>query len=336
MKHIFIYPIILFLASPSKAQYFLTPASGNSGIIIKNEEKFDNGLNYSTADSRFGFSASKWRADTKTLANNSNGGPRIQNSSQFGFNAGLSTKESSSDVFKGGGFSPSFDVALDFVRFLEKHEKNGDDKGGFNSLFMRAKFSIAPKDFAKEDNIKKGNYVLETKSNVFTGIGVGWNTLAEDEEKFLFGFSSIFSRTWNSADTLKKQHVSTQVTGINQKKDTIYLNDSKERYIGAWSELTKIQMRGDGILKLGNVGGLRDNAIIGLMGSVTIDLGYKKNPRYNFAVGPSLNSSKKINQTIAALMFEITDATNSLGKTPEFNDKFTVKAYVGIPFSLLK
>lgn len=326
----------ILLLDGARAQYFLTPASGNSGIVIKNDTKFGNGLNYSITDSRFGFSTSKWKEDNKALGTNSNGSQRIQNSIQVGLNAGISLKESASDLFKSGNLTPGLDIAGDFVRFFEKHEKNGDDKGGFNSIFFRGKVAAVQKKFAKEDDSNKGKYELEEKTNVSLGGAVGWNTISEDEETFLIGFSAVVSHGWNSADTLKKKQVSARTVGVSQKNDTIYIDDPEDRYIGPWSSLTKVQLRGDGILKLGYIGGDRNNAMIGLMGAVSVDFGFHKDTRYNFAVGPTLNTSKKINETIAALLFEFNDATNALGKSPDFEDKFSVKAYIGIPFSILK
>lgn len=322
----------------SSGQYFLTPAGGNSGIITKIDVNGQaNSLNYSLSSTRFGLNFARVRLDTIPLGKNSGGSERIQNSTVSNFNVGTSISQGSGSVFGSGKFSPAADGAFDLVRFLENHLPDGGDKGGYTALFLRLKFALAQNKFATSEGTSNNLITLGTKTGVTYGIGAGMNRMAKDEESWVFGLSGIYTYDKNGPNGTKKKQVSIQsFQGTDKDGNPVYVNKTEDRYYNSLVDIGKAQFRVDGVFKLGYVKGDRDNPMIGFLTSLSSDLRRDKDAAVNFALGPSLNVSKQITQTIGALLFEFTDIGNALGESPTFKEKFSVNLYVGIPFTFLE
>lgn len=319
-------------------QYFLTPAGGNSGIITKIDRNGQaNSLNYSLSSTRFGLNFARVRLDTIPLGKNSDGSERIPNSTVSNFNVGTSISQGSGSVFGSGKFSPAADGAFDLVRFWENHMPNGDDKGGYTALFLRLKFALAQNKFATSEGLSNNLITLGSKTGTTYGIGAGVNRMAKDEESWILGLSGIYTYEKNGPDGAKKKQVSVQsFQGIDKDGKPVYVNKTEDRYYNSLVDIGKAQFRMDGVFRLGYIRGDRDNPMIGFLTSLSSDLRRDKDVAVNFALGPSLNVSKQITQTIGALLFEFTDIGNALGESPTLKDKFSVNLYVGIPFTFLE
>jgi hypothetical protein len=314
------------LTSSAHSQYSLTSANGNNSIAPITDKST---INYDLSQSRIGLGYAFTKLDETQL--DTAGFPIIPDLTQWILNIGVAAFKGQRDLFKKGKFTPGFDFALDYICLKEK------EKEGYTTIFLRAQFEIVERKFMASVGLNSNTYKANSKASILLGGTVGVNFAFGKRENFIFGISALGSRKWNSIDGLIEREVCIEeVSGLDPDGNKLTITNCTDKLIGEPSDRWSLQIRTDLVKELITFGDPETSASLGIIGAISYDLQEKIANSWNFSTGFSIHPPRNPRQIVFAGLFEIIDAWNDLGVTPEFTDRFRFRLYVGIPFNFLK
>lgn len=71
---------------------------------------------------------------------------------------------------------------------------------------------------------------------------------------------------------------------------------------------------------------------LSLLASASTEVADGANPIYSVAAGPMLHPPFTPLKVIAGVLFELDDLTNATGNAPDWEDRFAIRLYIGVPF----
>lgn len=312
--------IVLWPAVQSaEAQFHLRSADGKTGLLAADGVSL---LNYDVAESRIGVSLNYDRSRSDVEGRQLVLGPLTE----VHFEAGFSASKGKRDLFKGGGFTPGYDVG---VTVSHSRERSG---AGYHQVFVRARIDqTARKTFVLPSD---GAVTLGDEIGSVLALGGGYNF--SPDEAVVWGLSASAAHHWNSTEGLKERTVCIdESAGLNGEGAMVRVSTCTERFAGPLRDLWNGQIRSDLSIHLGTLDGLKA-AGFGILASVSATLTEDLSTTYNLAAGFVLFRPEHPRQVLLALLLEGTDIGNRRGTSPALSDQLSFRAYVGVPFSLLK
>ena len=313
-------------AGDADAQYWLNSADGSSGIIVPNSK---GSVNYEVSKSRLGLEFTGESLEP-TVADG-DGKPVIPDRVGWDLDLGFSATDGQRDLFQGGDFVPGVDAAGTVFRQIENAGP------GYQMLYVRLAAKVVQNKLVTETApAEEGEQTLiSEKDDVGTSLfASGGYNLAVNEDLVL-GLTGGVGYAWNSVRGLKGATVCTNsVAGQDGDGAAVSVSDCSDRLRGdSFDEVTG-EVRADVTWNLFALGGRKDGATIGLLGSASGLFGSRTASSANVALGPTIHPPGFPHQLIAAVLLEGIDITNALGNSPEFDDRFRVRLYLSVPFSV--
>jgi hypothetical protein len=310
----------------AEAQYPLQSADGKSGLLAKDSAGV---LTYESSENRIGVVVDRGFLGTSTIG--ANGAPTIPDLTEMIFSAGFSATKGKRDLFAGGAVTPGVDLGLTVAHTIEKSGP------GYHQFYGRVRADWASRKIIVSmppvDGTSAPRFERRSPSGVDLGVAGGYNAgLTED---FVLGFGVIVERRWNSAKGLDVRQVCVeQLQGTLATGDPVRVSQCDERVVGPLRDGSAMQLRADLAHRFAAVG--TEGAAVGILASASVDLAKQRRASYSFTVGPSLHRPKHPQQVVFAFLLEGVDVGNGLGNAPGWSERIRVRAYVGVPFEVLK
>lgn len=220
-------------------------------------------------------------------------------------------------------------------------QASGVDKDGAPVLIS----SCQSRYVGEVHDLRTGEFRADLRSRNFVlPLGRGTNeartlTRAIDDALKLSGRQSFASRSAAIADEEKKA-----IVIIRPLEEAAGVTCDALKTRPAAQTLTEAEARlKTACDRLAFVRGLRDKLTaaqtltsdrpqISLLAAASTQVAQGAKPIHSVAAGPMLHPSLTPLKVVAGLLFELDDLTNATGEAPDWEDRFAIRLYVGVPF----
>jgi hypothetical protein len=122
--------------------------------------------------------------------------------------------------------------------------------------------------------------------------------------------------------------------GVDGQGHEIVVSDCSNRFLGGVGDEWTGHIRTDVVTRRIQIApGDPESSTVGLIAAASANLSDRAKTTYNFALGPALYKAGSPYQVLAALLFEVEDATDARGQAEDFEDRIFIRLYLGVPFS---
>lgn len=319
--------LLLMLACPAAGQLSLSSAGGKSSIV-RTEEGF---LSIDLAERSVGLNLLGER-ELKTKADPAAppGFPTIPNLLVYGFRLAAAADQGRADIFQQGEFASGVEIggSLTYVR--------ENDSSSYSAFFVALQSDFLQNDYAFRETESSQ---VETGRELGTGIGIGVGfNYGFANERHVLGASATTRYDWNTAAGLSKQHVcTTTASGTDGSGRPVEVTRCADRYFGQPSDIRSLLLRADLISHIGRLG-IGDPGEVPTIGSLlAVSARSSESDPFAFdlAAGPSIHKPGHPNEVIAAMLFELSDVTDSADTGTGVANRFGVRIFIGVPFDFV-
>lgn len=315
---------ILFLACgrSALAQFPIHTAEGKSGLLVAGGEGVSL-LNYEVSESRVGVKTF-WSLPTHSVN---------EPLTEIMFDAGFSATKGKRDLFKGGSFTPGFDLGLTLLHTLEKQPNRSQSaRSGYHQFFGRVAVDMVERKVAEPND--EDTLTLDSLAGTSLGLGGGYNHAFT--ENLVWSWSALAQHHWNSAEGLKEKDVCLQErTGVDGNGTPLAVASCDKRFIASLTDEWRGQLRTD-VFWVARAFGDESSATLGFLTSASLDVGARAASSFNVSIGPTVQRPEHPTQVLFAVLLEGVDLANNAGQSPKFRDRVRLRLYVGVPFEFLK
>jgi hypothetical protein len=242
----------------------------------------------------------------------------------------VATQKNKRSILARGEFSPSLT--------LERREFWGNQtKLALLNFYLGGRIEITDNSYAAYTDATETIFNLDHEVGTTVALTLGTNIFSNAAEwrNGTLGLAVEARRGWNSPGIRTAQSVCVdKATAVDGDGNPVRVTKCEDRFVGALEDLNSLHARADFVGLRFRLPAQADTArmSIGVLAGVSSDLVRGNAPAYNFGIGPALFTPKNPDILVAALLFEVNDATNSSGQLDDFSDRLAVRLYLAVPF----
>ena len=229
-------------------------------------------------------------------------------------------------VFGEVSFVPGFDVGgrLTYAK----------DAGNSRYLgaYLGAGFSFARLKLFQPDSVAQT--ITNSETNQKNGlVSAGLNLALGDGT--VIGIGGEARREHNSGGPRRPVEICAPAS-VQTETGVLTTTICERRVQAPLADLKAGVLRADVIIGLVHLGSHRNIPVLSLLAASSVNMWEGYAAQTNFALGPVVVPARFSGHIFAALTAEIVDAFNANGESPNFGDKFGVRATVSVPFPVFQ
>jgi len=252
----------------------------------------------------------------------------------------VAAKKGKRSLLSSGSFVPGFDLSFTAARFFEHgfappakcpSGDNGFDvvSNGYDALFLSLVSEIADRKTVEVSS--SGANKLTTMQEVAgpsLGLKGGWNHAFGSAR--ILGLDLEGVHDWKTVGDDDPSSVCTQsAAGVDKNGNVVTVQQCEDRFIGPLPDAWHGRARVDWTQKLWRAP--KGGPAIGFLAAASLTTRSTKAPTYGFVLGPTLHPKDKPSNILGAMLFEVTDLTNSTHKHPTVLKMLNVRLVLGLP-----
>ena len=314
--------LLLLAEGRAGAQMGLTTASGTTSLL---------------SSDRWTLSADLMESSLSLTA----GMSKLSKGSVEWFRAGkltLAADKGSRDLYVAGDLVPGGTIELRVGR-TDNFRRSG---GGFWALYAAASYDVTEWSVAEQGAVD--TLLLSEKTGSTLGLGLG--TQFAPGERTVLGLQA--TAQWNREVPLAPRPSQVAVIrqmGFDAAGNAVVVTDLSDRFVGPTTDDRSGNFRLDftgprwdlaSWEVAPNPAETRLPPTVAIMAAVSATVFEHALPMYDFAIGPGVFAPDRATGLLGAILFELSDFTNSTGESPNFGDQFGVRLHLGLPWGSVR